>query len=55
VPTAGRAGIENILVDVGVMDVASISWVSLAIQEAKNEFGYPAGCAPANVLLSGKR
>ena len=51
VPAAERAGIENIIVDVGVMDVASISWVALAIQAVKNEFGYPAGCAPANALF----
>jgi tetrahydromethanopterin S-methyltransferase subunit H len=50
VPAAEKAGIENIIVDLGVMDVASISWVSLAIREVKEEFGYPAGCAPANAL-----
>ena len=50
VPAAEKADIENIIVDLGVMDVASISWVSLAIRKVKEEFGYPAGCAPANAL-----
>ncbi len=55
VPAAQRAGIENIIVDLGVMDVASISWICLAIREVKEEFGFPVGCAPANALYDWKK
>ncbi|MEI6127220.1 MAG: tetrahydromethanopterin S-methyltransferase subunit H, partial [Pseudomonadota bacterium] len=51
-PAAERAGIENILVDTGVLDVPSISWAAQTIYEVKKEFGYPAGCAPANSLFN---
>jgi len=53
-PAATEAGIENILIDMGVMDVPSISWVSLAINEVKEKLGYPAGCAPANAIYTWK-
>ncbi|MFX1355423.1 MAG: tetrahydromethanopterin S-methyltransferase subunit H, partial [Promethearchaeota archaeon] len=49
---AKSADIENILIDTGVMDVASVSWASLAIHEIKERFGYPTGCAPANALYT---
>lgn len=49
-PAAHRAGVENILIDTGVLDVPSVSWTSLAIHEIKECFGYPTGCAPANAL-----
>ncbi|MFX1304973.1 MAG: tetrahydromethanopterin S-methyltransferase subunit H [Promethearchaeota archaeon] len=49
---AKLADIENIFIDTGVMDVASVSWVSLAIREIKEKFGYPTGCAPANALYT---
>jgi tetrahydromethanopterin S-methyltransferase subunit H len=55
IPAVKSAGIENILIDAGVMDVASISWVSLAIRDLKEKFGYPTGCAPANALYSWDR
>jgi len=54
-PAAKQAGIENILVDAGVMDVPSISWVSLAIRKVKEKLGYPAGCAPANAIYTWKK
>lgn len=54
-PAAEQAGIENILVDAGVMDVPSVSWVSLAIREIKEKLGYPAGCAPANAIYTWKK
>ncbi len=50
-PAAEKAGIEQILIDTGVLDVPSISWAARAIYEIKEEFGYPAGCAPANSLF----
>lgn len=50
-PAAEKAGIEHILIDTGVLDVPSISWAARAIYEIKEEFGYPAGCAPANSLF----
>lgn len=50
-PAAERAGIENIMVDTGVLDIPSVSWAAQAISEVKKEFGFPAGCAPANALF----
>jgi tetrahydromethanopterin S-methyltransferase subunit H len=50
-PAAERAGIENILVDVGILDIPSVSWAAHAIHLIKEEFGYPAGCAPSNALF----
>ena len=52
IPAAKSAGVENIFVDTGVMDVASVSWVSLAIRDIKERFGFPTGCAPANALYT---
>jgi tetrahydromethanopterin S-methyltransferase subunit H len=51
-PAAERAGIEHILIDTGVLDVPSISWAARTIYEVKREFGFPAGCAPANALFT---
>lgn len=50
-PAAEQAGIENVLIDTGVLDVPSIGWAARAIYEVKEEFGYPTGCAPANSLF----
>jgi len=50
-PAAGRAGIEQMLIDPGVLDIPSISWTAQAIEMIKEELGYPAGCAPSNALL----
>ena len=50
-PAAKRAGIEQMLIDPGVLDIPSISWTAEAIQMIKEELGYPAGCAPSNALL----
>ena len=52
IPAIKYAGVENIFIDTGVMDVASVSWVSLAIRDIKERFGYPTGCAPANALYT---
>ncbi|MDY7040681.1 MAG: tetrahydromethanopterin S-methyltransferase subunit H [Chloroflexota bacterium] len=51
-PAAERAGVENILVDLGVLDIPSVGWTALAIREVKDTLGYPAGCAPANALYT---
>jgi tetrahydromethanopterin S-methyltransferase subunit H len=52
---AQRAGIENVLVDTGVLDVASVSWSTQSIWEVKNSLGYPSGCAPANALYQWRK
>jgi tetrahydromethanopterin S-methyltransferase subunit H len=49
-PAAQRAGIENILVDTGVLDVPSVGWAAQTVQLIKDEYGYPTGCAPANAI-----
>jgi len=51
-PVAARAGIDNILVDTGVLDIASLSPAALTIREVKDKLGYPSGCAPANALYT---
>jgi tetrahydromethanopterin S-methyltransferase subunit H len=51
-PAAQRAGIENVLVDPGVLDIVSIGWTALAIREIKDTLGYPSGCAPSNALFT---
>ncbi len=48
--SAQRAGVENILVDTGVLDVPSISWSTQAVWEVKEALGYPCGCATSNAL-----
>ncbi|MFW9971171.1 MAG: tetrahydromethanopterin S-methyltransferase subunit H [Candidatus Odinarchaeota archaeon] len=52
IQAAKSADIKNILIDTGVMDVASVGWASLAIRDIKERFGYPTGCAPANALYT---
>jgi tetrahydromethanopterin S-methyltransferase subunit H len=51
-PAAFSAGIKNILIDTGVLDIASASWSALCIREVKARLGYPAGCAPANAICT---
>lgn len=55
IDAAKRAGIEQFLVDPGVLDVASASWTSEAINVVKEEFGYPGGCAPSNAVYLWKK
>ena len=50
-PAAERAGVENLLIDPGVLDIPSVSWAARTIYEVKEEFGYPSGCAPSNALF----
>jgi tetrahydromethanopterin S-methyltransferase subunit H len=51
-PVAARAGIENLIVDTGVLDIASLGPAAIAIREVKEKLGYPSGCAPANALYT---
>ncbi|MDP4159575.1 MAG: tetrahydromethanopterin S-methyltransferase subunit H [Bacillota bacterium] len=55
IDVAKRAGLEQFLVDPGVLDVASNSWTSEAINVVKQEFGYPGGCAPSNAVYLWKK
>jgi len=52
---ASGAGVENLLIDVGVLDLPSTSWTAQAIFALKNELGLPVGCAPSNALYTWKR
>ena len=47
---AQRAGLENLLIDTGIMDIPSIGWATQAIWHIKDALGYPCGCAPSNAL-----
>lgn len=55
IDVAKRAGIEQFLIDPGVLDVASASWTSEAIHIVNQEFGYPGGCAPSNAVYLWKK
>ncbi|MBC3798519.1 [methyl-Co(III) glycine betaine-specific corrinoid protein]--tetrahydrofolate methyltransferase MtgA [Acetobacterium tundrae] len=52
---ARRAGIEQFLIDPGVLDVASSGWSAKAINEVKEKYGYPGGCASSNALYLWKK
>lgn len=52
---AEEAGIEKPLVDTAVLDVPSISLAAEAVELVKEEFGLPAGGAPANAVAEWKR
>jgi len=49
-----KAGIKKILVDTIVFDVPSIAYAAEAVKLVKDEFGYPAGCSPANATYDWK-
>jgi len=51
-PMATAAGVENILVDVGVLDIPSVGWAAQTVREIKDDLGYPSGCASANALYT---
>jgi tetrahydromethanopterin S-methyltransferase subunit H len=51
---ARKAGAENILIDVAILDVPSMGASSEALSLIRNEIGLPAGCAPANATFSWK-
>jgi tetrahydromethanopterin S-methyltransferase subunit H len=52
---AYEAGVETVLVDTGVLDMVSIGISAKAIRLVKSEYGFPAGCGPANALTTWKR
>lgn len=52
---AGQAGIRNILVDTGVLDIPSVGWSAEAVRLIKDQLGYPCGCAPSNALYQWKK
>ncbi len=54
-PKAEKAGLRKPLVDVVVLDPASIAINGPAILKIKSETGLPTGCAPANALGSVSR
>lgn len=49
-PAARRGGVENFIVDVGVLDIPSVSWAAQTIREIKDRLGLACGCASANAL-----
>jgi len=52
---ADEAGVENILVDTAVTDIVTIGLSAKAINLVKSEYGFPAGCGPANAYTTWKR
>lgn len=54
-PAVQRAGVENVLVDTGVLDIPSVGWSTQAIRLVKTQLGYPCGCAPSNALYQWER
>lgn len=54
IPKMKSAGIEKILVDTVVMDIATLGLACKAIYEVKGLFGYPAGCGAHNAIASWK-
>lgn len=52
---ASKAGVENVLVDVAVLDVPSIGIATEAIKLVKKEFGLPCGGGPLNAVLEWRR
>ena len=47
-----NAGVENIMIDVGVIDFQGTAWSAASINTVKENLGLAAGCAPANALFS---
>ncbi|MBS7639092.1 MAG: tetrahydromethanopterin S-methyltransferase subunit H [Candidatus Bathyarchaeia archaeon] len=54
IPRIESAGIENILVDTVVLDIATLGLACKAIFEVKERYGYPAGCGAHNAIASWK-
>jgi tetrahydromethanopterin S-methyltransferase subunit H len=52
---AKSAGIEKLMVDVGVIDLQGTAWSAMSISEVNKKLGLPTGCAPANALFSWQR
>lgn len=47
-PSAEKAGFENIVVDTSMMSIPSSPYSYLASRMIKEELGFPTGCAPSN-------
>lgn len=47
---AEKAGVKNVLVDVSLLDVASMAYAAESIMAVKESTGLPSGCSPANAL-----
>ena len=47
---AEKSGVENILVDAGMLDIPSTSWSSRAIWDVKDKTGLPCGCSPLHMI-----
>ncbi|MBS7288211.1 MAG: tetrahydromethanopterin S-methyltransferase subunit H [Candidatus Freyarchaeota archaeon] len=47
---AEKAGVRNVLVDVSLLDVASMAYAAESIRAVKDALGLPSGCSPANAL-----
>jgi tetrahydromethanopterin S-methyltransferase subunit H len=41
-------GVTDIMIDAGVLDLASIGWAALTVARAKERWNLPVGCAPCN-------
>jgi len=52
---AKKACVTNLLVDVSVLDMASIGLATKSIYLVKQELGLPAGCGPANATTTWKK
>lgn len=50
-----KSGIENMIIDVGVIDLQGTAWSALSCAEVKSHTGLPVGCATANALFSWQR
>jgi len=54
IETGRQADVDKFLIDTIVFDVPSIGYAAEAIKLVKDEFGYPAGCSPANATYDWK-
>jgi tetrahydromethanopterin S-methyltransferase subunit H len=54
IPKVKAAGIEKMLVDTVVIDIATLGLACKAIREVKDRFGLPAGCGAHNAISSWK-
>lgn len=52
VKKARLSGIENILVDPGVLDIPTLGIMALAVNRIKDKYGYPCGCGAHNAVSS---
>ncbi len=55
IPKIKSAGIDKILVDTCVLDIATLGLACRAIYEVKRRYGYPCGCGAHNAVASWKQ